>query len=84
MIEASLKKEPKSNVIMLECAESFILEQKRVNNDEKLNSGKCRESAKQTENKQLISMNIKSKKKTLAVRLKTVKKMILCKVMLRI
>ena len=62
----------------------FYLEQKCVNNDEKLNSGKCRESAKQTENKQLISMNIKSKKKTLAVRLKTVKKMILCKVMLRI
>ena len=46
---------------MLECEESFILEQKHVNNDEKLNSGKCRESAKQTVNKQLISMNIEVK-----------------------
>ena len=51
-------------MIMLECAESFILEQKRVNNDEKLNSGKCRESAKQTVNKQLISMNIEVKENT--------------------
>ena len=45
----------------------FYLEQKCVNNDKKLNSGKCRESAKHTENKQLNSVNIKSKKKTLAV-----------------
>ena len=51
-------------MIMLECAESFILEQKCVNNDEKLNSGKCRESAKQTVNKQLISMNIEVKENT--------------------
>ena len=51
-------------MIMLECGESFILEQKRVNNDEKLNSGKCRESAKQTVNKQLISMNIEVKENT--------------------
>jgi hypothetical protein len=49
---------------MLECAESFILEQKRVNNDEELNSGKCWESAKQTVNKQLISMNIEVKENT--------------------
>ena len=51
-------------MIMLECTESFILEQKRVNNDDKLNSGKCRESAKQTVNKQLISMNIEVKENT--------------------
>ena len=51
-------------MVILECTESFILEQKRVNNDEKLNSGKCRESAKQTVNKQLISMNIEVKENT--------------------
>ena len=40
-----------------EFAESSILEQKH-GNDEKLKSGKCWESAKQSENQQLISMRI--------------------------